>query len=184
MRINFQEKDPDEWKLVYPFLEGGINFKFPELPAATIAILVPWFHELFLTELLQECDQGLSKEKFVTMKFRYNEFIDVYCLTILAIKYGLKQTQQKLVDYLMNYWYDDAFSHSDVKSLRLFLIEYPSMWDFFCANGILPRLLSSFDETSRKECMESPIFDHVCFGVKRKLAWRRRRRRNTLHQAV
>ena len=61
-RIEFPNKEPDEWKMFYPFIDP---FQIGEATRPTIddenvMTLVPWFHEFQLNSLHQQCDQFLS----------------------------------------------------------------------------------------------------------------------------
>jgi len=60
-RIEFPNKDPDEWKIFYPFIDP---FQIGEAKHASIndenvMTLVPWFHEFQMNSLHQQCDQFL-----------------------------------------------------------------------------------------------------------------------------
>ena len=60
-RIEFPNKNPDEWKMFYPFIDP---FQIGEAKHASIndenvMTLVPWFHEFQLGSLHQQCDQFL-----------------------------------------------------------------------------------------------------------------------------
>lgn len=61
-RIEFPNKEPDEWKMFYPFIDP---FQIGEATRPTIddenvMTLVPWFHEFQLNSLHQQCDDFLS----------------------------------------------------------------------------------------------------------------------------
>ena len=63
-RIEFPNKDPDEWKMFYPFIDpfqiGEALSTHATINDENVMILVPWFHELQMDSLYQQCDQFLS----------------------------------------------------------------------------------------------------------------------------
>ena len=57
-RIEFVDKDPNDWEALLPFLEPHA----PSLTLPTIQQLLPWFHQLQMERLLEESDQFLKKK--------------------------------------------------------------------------------------------------------------------------
>lgn len=61
MRIEFPDKDPDEWELFVSFLEP---FTTAEITNSNVEVLVPWFHEFGITTMLNKCDCVFHDKSF------------------------------------------------------------------------------------------------------------------------
>jgi len=63
-RIEFPNKDPDEWKIFYPFIDpfqlGEALSTHATIDDENVMTLVPWFHEFQMGSLHQQCDEFLS----------------------------------------------------------------------------------------------------------------------------
>jgi len=61
-RIEFPNKDPNEWKVFYPFIDPFQigEAKHPTIDDENVMTLVPWFHEFQMGSLHQQCDEFLS----------------------------------------------------------------------------------------------------------------------------
>ncbi len=163
MRIHFPDKDPEEWKVVCQFLESGISCKAPELSELEpheIMSLVPWFHELGIHQLVEECDVAVATR----ISDNLVEF-DPEELANVALKYGLKRAQQGLIDYTFPLWYKDEFTIYDAAVIRKLLVEYPGMWNDLCKHHVLPCRMSFLDEANRKQHMDSPTFDFLLLAT-------------------
>ncbi len=159
MRIYFPDKDPEAWKLVSQFLESGISWKAPEfsqLGEDDLVSLVPWFHELGMHQLVEECEVEIT----IRISNNLHDF-DAKELAVVALKYGLKLAQQGMIDYICSMWNKDEFTIYDAPVLRKLLVEYPSMWNYLCENCVLPYDMTFLDEPTRKMHMDSPTLDYV-----------------------
>ena len=71
-RIEFPNKDPEEWKLFYMFIDpsyiGVANHSGSTLCDDTARKLAPWFHEFQMDSYLEKCDEILSKEVVLISK--------------------------------------------------------------------------------------------------------------------
>jgi len=54
MRIEFPEEDPCEWELFASFLEP---FSQAKITQSNVVTLIPWFHKLGITSMLNRCDR-------------------------------------------------------------------------------------------------------------------------------
>ncbi|KAL7527964.1 hypothetical protein ACHAWF_002380, partial [Thalassiosira exigua] len=71
-RIEFPDKDPEEWKLLYQFIDpsmiGDINHN-RSIDGVVAIKLTPWFHEFQMDSFVQTCDGVLSKKvRFLSKK--------------------------------------------------------------------------------------------------------------------
>ena len=106
-RIVFPDKNPEEWKEVYKF----IDYETKDTAHVTndnVHTLLPWFHMLQMTGLIVECDKVLSEMSCLFTKsrksrrskrFTSNEEIveakdRLFSLFCMAHMYGLKKTMR------------------------------------------------------------------------------------------
>ena len=54
-RIDLPDKDPEEWKLFYEFINPA-TANSAKVTKANAMILAPWFHEYQMNDLLEKCD--------------------------------------------------------------------------------------------------------------------------------
>lgn len=161
--IEFPDKDPNEWKLVYKFFEPAAA-SHADLSVHCIEVLAPWMSELGMTGALSCCDRSLhsfivkykevyrkslkghekasSKSKdFVKTVLEYAGFSALYgmpdtmqeCLTIL--KCVLEKS-------LMNF--DMVNSIRDLVSLSTF--EAPRKFLLPSVRKLLPSIVEEIDE--------------------------------------
>lgn len=60
--IRFPDKDPEGWKIFYPFLEPRTVASLSgdvKITEFNVKVLVPWFHEFGMDSMLMECDKVL-----------------------------------------------------------------------------------------------------------------------------
>lgn len=118
LRIEFPDKNPAEWKLVYPFLEPrslstAENVKITKENAKSV---VPWFHEFGLSGLLKEADDRLwsclllfkhgcyphrnleDRQSCLAELVEWTEFADTYDLAKTR-KAMMKELQKALVEF-------------------------------------------------------------------------------------
>ena len=76
-RIELPDKDPDEWELFYEFINPYTQHS-AKITAENAIILVPWFQEYQMMDLLQQCDDIISTqevfERYVQLQVHSNIF--------------------------------------------------------------------------------------------------------------
>jgi hypothetical protein len=55
-KVTFATRDPAEWSLVYQFLDPSTS-RSAQITTQNVVVLIPWFHEFQMDNLLAECDQ-------------------------------------------------------------------------------------------------------------------------------
>jgi hypothetical protein len=111
--IEFPDKDPEEWKLVYPFLEPrsvstSVEVKITKENAKAV---LPWFHEFGLTKLLQESDEklwsslllfkhGYHPHNLRSLVDRQNILMEVFDWAATADMYCLNKTREAMTEEL------------------------------------------------------------------------------------
>ena len=60
-RVEFPDKDPQQWKLVYEFI-NPTTMRAAEITNDNVIMLVPWFHELQMHKLKEECDAIIASD--------------------------------------------------------------------------------------------------------------------------
>lgn len=60
MVVNFPTKEPSEWREVYKFMDPRSSRR-AKITNRNVGRLLPWFHELDLPDLMEECDEVLSR---------------------------------------------------------------------------------------------------------------------------
>ena len=111
MKIEFPEDVPEEWELLYPFLDPE-TARDQAISADDARKLAPWFHKLMMTNRLKECDDVLKKElpansdgrwwgsrNEKSRKEKLDKILPLYCL---SCKYGLEKTKESCHDNLCN----------------------------------------------------------------------------------
>jgi len=63
-RIDLPDKDPEEWKTFYEFIDPATSFS-AEVTNENAMILAPWFHEYQMEELLAKCDSIMESSEFL-----------------------------------------------------------------------------------------------------------------------
>ena len=65
-RVDFPDKDPEEWKLFYNFISPGKigTDNCAEISHDNVMVLLPWFHELQINYYVKKCDDYLAKSYF------------------------------------------------------------------------------------------------------------------------
>ncbi len=75
-RIAFPNKDPEEWKLFYEFVDPTTH-KEAKVTIDNALVLAPWFREFKMNDQLDECDAIISTENF------FIKYIQVHRLKII-----------------------------------------------------------------------------------------------------
>ena len=60
-RIEFPDKDPEEWELVYKFIDPS-TLRDAEVTLDNVEVLLPWFHEFQMEGLLSECQDVILED--------------------------------------------------------------------------------------------------------------------------
>ncbi|KAL7548667.1 hypothetical protein ACHAWF_011937 [Thalassiosira exigua] len=80
-RIEYPDKDPEEWKLLYKFLDprrmGDSNSHVINVDVAMK--LTPWFHEFQMESFVKKCDDVLYEKVLALSKDLDAEFWDLDC---------------------------------------------------------------------------------------------------------
>jgi len=134
-RIEFPDKDPEEWKLFYEFIAPdnlGKERRNATIDNENVLLLLPWFHEFQMCDCVSECDQYLAykffgkdptffwsnKEHLETRKDKFGMMMNVLQL---AHRYDLScakdEMEKKVVDLLNIPGTLDLFDFSVAKSL-------------------------------------------------------------------
>ena len=58
-RISFPDKDPEEWKEVYKFIDYDLKDD-AKITEGNVSMLLPWFHLFQMTKHIEECDEVLK----------------------------------------------------------------------------------------------------------------------------
>jgi hypothetical protein len=112
-KIDFPDKNPEEWKLFYPFLEprSVSTANSVEITKENAKAILPWFHEFGMTKLLGEGDEKLWSSLLLfkhdyypsdhrTLDQRKNTLMEIVGWTQIADTYGLPRTREAMVKEL------------------------------------------------------------------------------------
>lgn len=101
--LKFPSRNPTEWSIVYQFLDPS-SARSAKITNSNVQMLVPWFHEFQMHNLLTECDEVISSilSKYDTihtglsdLKKPRQEIKDLMDKVELCIKYDLKKSLNK-----------------------------------------------------------------------------------------
>lgn len=152
-RIEFPDKDPEEWKLVYSFLEPralstavGVRITKDNAKA-----LLPWFHEFGMTAMLKESDERLwsslllFKKSYApachrTLNDRRNALMEIVGWTETADTYGLPRTHTAMM-----------------KELKVAVKNYPEL----VTKPLLERMVGFFKEEELWEYLKARLPEDV-----------------------
>jgi hypothetical protein len=92
-RIEFPDKDPNDWKLFYTFINPS-TCRDAKINTDNVMKLVPWFHQLQILPLLTECDRVMesyliSKQPSNWHKLTENQFEKLIKWASFSNLYGL-----------------------------------------------------------------------------------------------
>lgn len=112
-KIEFPDKDPEEWKLFYPFLEprSVSTADLVSINKENAKAILPWFHEFGMTKLLHESDQQLCsslqlfkhsyhESDHLSLDQRKETLSDILGWTELADTYDLPRTRAAMREEL------------------------------------------------------------------------------------
>lgn len=163
-KIEFPDKDPEEWELFYNFIiPANMSTRSSRVNDETVLVLIPWFHEFQMNDFLQECDDYLGhsylclgcpdlddsfwqmgrledeseEEHQVRLKERKVNFGKILAGLIAAIMYDLPYSK------------DVAESHMADLLIRLAFLQVKDLFDFPTVKSLdqLVRPLLLDDET-------------------------------------
>jgi hypothetical protein len=114
-RIELPDKDPEEWKMFYDFVE---NSRYAKVEDGTRArILLPWFHEFQMTALVKECDDALQKDAHGRGKGGKKNFELNHELLSMSYVYDLPRTQRR-VSELLDFSIEHEYCLFDLDSIK------------------------------------------------------------------
>lgn len=112
-KIEFPDKNPEEWKLFYPFLEprSMSTADCVKITKENAKAILPWFHEFGMTKLLNESDEKLWSSLLLvkhtyypsdyrTLEQRKAALLDIVAWTQTADTYGLPRTRNAMMQEL------------------------------------------------------------------------------------
>ena len=102
-RISLPDKDPEEWKLFYTFVDPSLC-REAKVTKANAMTLVPWFHEFQMTRLLDECDKFIAARLVPKKKHNFHRLPS---LIATCDSYGLEKTYKEA-----SYWFYELFELS------------------------------------------------------------------------
>jgi hypothetical protein len=168
MKIYFPGKDPDEWKLVYPFLEPQSVTSKRTLNWENVPILLPWFHELGLDALVQECDACMHNRlgeidlENCLMSKRSLLLQEAIQFLGLGVKFELPNTASTAVDVIEMAMFADlkCITLDVIVQLKQYLYR-DDLWDTFKSIQLVPSAWRAFTVEERRAVVESPAFEHM-----------------------
>jgi len=184
-RVEFLEDDPEEWSFVYTFINPK-TIRGARITESNIYKLIPWFHKLQMSHLLNECDyifcnflipSGGCDHTFweeVTTSNSINSDSRRSCLDALlniltlSNKYSLTRTGEKVVSAISVALKvaSSIICFEDIKKLREYLKISPhnseQLWNEL--KIYLPDAIVSSTEGSMMKLVESDLFAHIVFS--------------------
>jgi hypothetical protein len=178
VRIEFPKKDPEEWKVFYSFIDPATS-RSARISTENVGMLVHWFYEFKMDDLLNECDRILASDEYLRQIFTDNEFLRCCwvetrqedCVVLfrhlsLCENYGLPQALPKAIEALAKFLMD-GYHHieNDIVKIRhvISLVAShqctPLLKSAF--NGILPSELRSDDGNFDKETLNNVLFPRI-----------------------
>ena len=105
-RIDLPDKDPKEWKIFYEFIDPA-TANLVQVTKENAMVLVPWFHEYQMNELLEKCDAILNCDNTLHV-YNYNSVTVDNLETLLDTintyeRYCLKKSTEKKINELSDY---------------------------------------------------------------------------------
>lgn len=178
VRIEFPKKDPEEWKVFYSFIDPATS-RSARISTENVGMLVHWFYEFQMTDLLNECDRILASDEYLRQIFTDNEFLRCCwvetrqedCIVLfrhlsLCENYDLPKALPKAIEALAKFLMD-GYHHieNDIVKIRhvISLIAShdctPLLKSAF--NGILPSELRSDDGNFDKDILNNVLFPRI-----------------------
>lgn len=164
-RIEFRDKNPDEWRIVYKFFEPRSHESDAAIKgiSTTNKFLVQWFHMFNMNKLLVECDDVLSKE---LTSSRSSQAMSYHIEWLsFAHLYNLRMTQRTLAGYIGNALANasasrhvETFKVPDLQQLAPLIGDIDRLWQ-----AVRTYFSTEFWERNSKESLLSnPLFgDHL-----------------------
>ena len=167
LKIYFPDKDPNEWKLVYRFLEPRTATSKCSITWENVPILLPWFHELGLDALVQVCDACLYS-RLRDIDFQNNRMrrledaipeIDFIQFLGLAVQFELRNTASAAVQVIHSMFADlKCITLSLIIQLKQYL-HRDDLWETFKSCQLVPAAWEAFTVEERRSVVESPAFE-------------------------
>lgn len=156
--VEFPDKDPKEWEIVAPFLEPvarAVNSPEAQVTEETVDILLDWFRELGMTEMLKFCDATYKKKTFPSRRNfckRHDENDDVV----------LKEDLEKLfsiLDKSVEYGLEETHERACVELARI-LDEYPRI---FADEGSISKVVQALTFSEDRDPNEDLWYSVCCY---------------------
>lgn len=162
--IALPDKDPQEWELFYSFIDPSINRK-AKIGKPTARILLPWFHEYQMEDMVLKCDEALSKVELQTKSRDWlptsdtrntRERILRERLEFLALSsiYDLPKTQQtstKIVSLVIKHSHDLVDLDLIKTAISINSENKNLIWDYL--KGLIPNLDKNPDDYAGNELL-------------------------------
>jgi BTB/POZ domain len=155
-KIEFPDKNPDEWKLFYPFLEprSVSTADSVKITKENAKAILPWFHEFGMTKLLNESDEKLWSSLLLfkhsyypsdyrTLDQRKTALLEIVGWTQTADTYGLPRTRDAMM-----------------QELQKAVMEYPELFNKEILTNMMP-LWSKEHDIQLWEAVKSRLPSHV-----------------------
>lgn len=161
-RIEFAEKDPEEWKVFYAFIDPR-SCNNVKLNNDNVDMLLPWFHEFAMEEKLVECDTVLSRRITTMETMNYTAFSRS---VVTATMFDLARTSElaeyrilKAIEVSMSN--DEKWNKAAIKALTPAWVAKGELWDRFVSFRMFPDEWLGKSQQERRHISDSPMFDNV-----------------------
>jgi hypothetical protein len=159
-RVVFPDKDPEEWKVVASFFEPHVlPNSGPQVTGANVQMLLPWFQELVVPELLQHCKLVYHKHVKDVLSKSWCTLFDAFDYCELHM---LEKTTPLCWELVKQNLQSDSKSLTthDILRFKQFLIreEAAPIWACLFERRLLPQSLLSVDRTL---LLKNRLFHHV-----------------------
>ena len=158
-RIEFVDKDPEEWKLFYSFIDPR-TCNTAKLTTENVDRLLPWFHEFAMEHRLTECDTIMCRR---LETYEYRDYDGFAKSVVMARLYDLTRTSE-LAEYRilkatdLNLFQRKDWDKKTIEELTPAWVAKGEMWERFVEYGLFPSNWAGKTESERREMSESPIF--------------------------
>ena len=161
-RIEFTNKDPEEWALFYSFIDPR-TCSTAKLTCENVDMLLPWFHEFAMEERLVECDIFKSRrlEAYEATNFALfansvvmSKLFDLPRTSMLADHLIFEATEASLSN-------ERKWNKNTIKELTPAWVVKGELWDKFVSIHLFPNDWEGKTYEERLEISESSTFEHV-----------------------
>jgi hypothetical protein len=165
-RIDFADKDPEEWKLFYSFIDPR-TCSTAKLTTENVDRLLPWFHEFAMEARLMECDTIMCRRLETYESTDYDGFAKS---VVLARLFDLTRTSE-LAEYRilkatdLNLLQKQQWDLKTIEELTPAWVAKGELWDRFVTFRMFPENWAGKTECERREISESPIFGDAVLSM-------------------